>query len=211
MIDLSQNEIAGTTVKACRGVGVEWGLAHDAGYLAQYLAACDTPFLGSLLQVLEQIDGGDAPRLADAAVMRSIHAPVASLALLEWIAATGQPWQGEVAAPRYLFAALAIFTAENDLCFTVGTASEKYHAEKGVLRGAGEYASPLAVEITCHQHGAGGISDDEPVLPTPRPGVSVQVPEKCWQRLLDYAHRTYVPETEHSRTAGAGAGDIDNE
>ncbi|MGC6485091.1 MAG: DUF3726 domain-containing protein [Candidatus Puniceispirillales bacterium] len=209
MIAVSQNEIAATTVKACRGVGVEWGLAHDAGHLAQHLAACGEPFLGSLLKVLETIDGDDQPCLTDAAATRMIHAPVAGLALIEWIAATGEAWQGQITAPRYLLAALVVFTAETQTVFVVETAAgSRLTAAGGQVKGSGVLKPDDMITISTSEVAPGA---GENRLAPAQPGVAVDVPSSCWQRLMEYAHRTYVPESDRSRAAGAGAGDIDNE
>ena len=213
MINISQNEVAATTVKACRGIGLEWGLAQDAGHMARYLAACDAPFLGSLLRVAEMIDGGDTAPLDEARHGRQLLAPFCGLAITEWIAATGTYWQGQVVAPRYLLASLAMFTASSEMQFALS-------GDQGLecLAGGGRVAASTAVtpQMLADQQisitpMAEGEAGDTLLLMQPRPGSAVAVSEACWQRLLAYAHRTYVPENEHSRAAGAGAGDIDNE
>ena len=213
MINISQNEVAATTVKACRGIGLEWGLAQDAGHMARYLAACDAPFLGSLLRVAEMIDGSDMAPLDDARHGRQLLAPFCGLAMIEWIAATGTPWQGQVIAPRYLLAGLAMFTASTEMPFALS-------GDKGLecLAAGGRVVAPSAVtpQIWADQQisitpMAIGEAGDTLLLSAPRPGAAVAVSDACWQRLMDYAYRTYVPENERSRAAGAGAGDIDNE
>ena len=213
MIHISQNEVAATTVKACRGIGLEWGLAQDAGHMARYLAACDAPFLGSLLRVAEMIDGSDTAPLDEARHGQRLLAPFCGLALTEWIAASATSWQGQVIAPRYLLASLAMFTASTEMQFSLrGDKGLACHVAGGRVTAASaptaEIWADQEISITLMATGEAG---ETLLLNQPRPGYAVAVSEKCWQRLMAYAHRTYVPENERSRAAGAGAGDIDNE
>ena len=50
--------------------------------MARYLAACDAPFLGSLLRVAEMIDGSDTAPLDEARHGRQLLAPFCGLAIL---------------------------------------------------------------------------------------------------------------------------------
>ena len=47
--------------------------------------------------------------------------------------------------------------------------------------------------------------------PIARRYAAVRVAEADWDRLNRLAYRTYVPESEHSRTTGAGGDLIDDE
>lgn len=212
MLTVSQNEVSTTVVKACRGAAADWGYAHDAGYLARYLAATDTPFLGSLLRVLENLDGTGEDPAGLALSQQKLYAPLCSLAITEWLTAGGSSWAGEVVALRYLLAALAVVTGREGHDLTIGINGDAgLHAvaARGVISGHGDIIDQHVVleMINPAQSPFAG----EPLMGTPVSGRPVQVSHQCWQRLSDYAYRTYVPETEHSRLAGAGAGDIDNE
>ena len=211
MITVSQNEVSATVVKACRGVNIDWGLAHDAGYLAQMLAGGDNPFLGSLLRVLEASDGKSLSPLEMALATQTLYAPFCGLAFAEWITASGKAWQGKVIAPRYLLAALNIITShQSDLCFVIkGDEGFDAFVEKGATKGSGSL-SDQHMAITMVQEDDQKPDGEMMIYPC-QIGQAVSLSSDCWDRLMGYAYRTYVPETEHSRAAGAGAGDIDNE
>ena len=190
------------TVKACRGIGLEWGLARMP-VIWRVILPPVMPFLGGLLRVAEMIDGSDMAPLDEARHGRQLLAPFCGLAITEWIAATGTYWQGQVVAPRYLLASLAMFTASSEMQFALS-------GDQGLecLAGGGRVAASTAVtpQMLADQQisitpMAEGEAGDTLLLMQPRPGSAVAVSEACWQRLLAYAHRTYVPENEHSRAA----------
>lgn len=70
------------------------------------------------------------------------------------------------------------------------------------------YCETHDIEAVCD---AAGISltrgSDGSALPAHRPAVTAEV----WRQLDEFACKTYVPETEASRLAGAGAGLTDND
>ena len=190
--------------QACRGVGVEWGLALDAGHLAQHLAACGEPFLGSLLKVLEAIDGDDQPCLTDAAATRIIHAPVVRLFLIEWIAATGEAARADPA--RGICWPRLWCSRPKPRRFLL---SKPQRAALGrgwrQVKGSNVLKPDDMVPISTSE-AAPGAGENRLA---PLAGVAVDVPSSCWQRLMEYA--CLCAGIRPSRAAGAGAGDIDNE
>ena len=212
-ITLSQNEIRAESEKALRGVGVDWGMAKDGGVLAAWMAAHDLPFMGALNRCLEGLD--DAPDQDRPAEDRPAEdrpdciAPFEAIARAELIAAVKTPWSGHVLMPRFLVPGLAIVAQEQHQGFTLKIDGN-------------------IVAVADHDHVwitpdgiAGGIAWVD-ILPDAETSADLvlcpwsdqiahQASASCWQKLGQYASRTYVPETEEKRRAGAGAGDIDNQ
>lgn len=214
-ITLSQNEIRAEAEKAFRGVGIDWGMAKDGGVIAAWMAAHDLPFLGTLNRCLEGLDGEDDAPTEDRpdcpapdCPAPDCTAPFEAIARAEYIAALKTPWSGHVLMPRFLLAGLGIVAQEQGQTFTL-MIDEKICA----------VADQGQVWITPDGIG-GGIAwvdilpdaetNDDLVLCPWSDQIAHQASAACWQKLGQYASRTYVPETEEKRAAGAGAGDIDN-
>ena len=205
-ITLSQNEIRAEAEKAFRGVGVDWGMAKDGGVIAAWMAAHDLPFLGMLTHCLELIDGpdDDQPDCPEP----DCNAPFEAITRAEYIAALQAPWSGQVLMPRFLLAGLGIVAQEQRQAFTlmvdgkilaVIDHSQVWISPDGIAGGIAE------VEILPHADDQTGL-----VLCPWAKQIAHQASASCWKKLGQYASRTYVPETEEKRAAGAGAGDIDN-
>lgn len=200
-ITLSQNEIRAEAEKAFRGVGIDWGMAKDGGVIAAWMAAHNLPFLGALNRCLE---GLDTPNQDQPDCM----APFEAIARAEYIAAVKTPWAGHVLMPRFLVAGLGIVAQEQHQGFTlmvdgktlaVAGNDQVWITPDGIGGGIAE------VEILPHAADQSGL-----VLCPWSDHIAHQASASCWQKLGQYASRTYVPETEEKRAAGAGAGDIDN-
>ena len=208
-ITLSQNEIRAEAEKAFRGVGVEWGMAKDGGVIASWMAAHNLPFLGALNHCLEMLDENLTKGQFDgAAPIASCIAPFEAIARAEYIAAMNTAWAGAVLMPRFLLAGLGIVAQEQGQAFTlkidgkiamVAEENQIWVAADGIASGI------VAVEIYPHAESVNGL------IPCPwAEQIAHQASASCWKTLGQYASRTYVPETEEKRAAGAGAGDIDN-
>ena len=233
-IILSQNEIRAEAEKALRGVGVDWGMAKDGGVMAALMAAHDLPFLGALNHCLDNLAldnlAGDnldhhkpahstAPNKAAPIQLAPIQlidfqadqciAPFQAMARAEYIAATQKDWSGQVFMPRFLIPGLAIVAQEQACAFTLlidGTVKAVADHRQIWL---GVDAIPNGWHDVQILSSAGDLSGLEPCLHSEQ--IAHQAPLNCWQKLGQYSSRTYVPETEEKRRAGAGAGDIDNQ
>jgi len=200
-IALSRNEIRAETEKAIRGIGKTWGQAKDGGAMATWLAAHDLPFLGSLTASLERLDNAAASRV-------DCEAALDGITLAEMVAATGRAWWGKTSKPRFLIAGMAIVASEQGCALTlkVGGQVVAVADHQDVWMSSHEPAKDV-VEVTLMPSG----DDIAGLRACPWSALTAhQAPAKCWAKLSAYAHRTYVPETEEKRRAGAGAGDIDN-
>ncbi|MBJ3774428.1 DUF3726 domain-containing protein [Acuticoccus mangrovi] len=214
-ITLSLSEIGATARKAARGIGMPWGFAEEASRATRALTALNLPGPESLLAALQAMDGiidrfhaeetggaltsrcgrlcpisagaalsDRATLLASGAIyaMQPVVSPLLLLPFLIDIAAvTGTPMSLAVGMRPY---AVSPFPASELL----GHLSRNEVAALRVLRGA----------------------ETEPGS-SPSPTASRTVGIATWQALDRLASRTYVPATEHSRRAGAGAGTSDND
>ena len=204
-IILSQNEIRAEAEKAFRGVGVDWGMAKDGGVIAAWMAAHNLPFLGTLNRCLEGIDAGDDTPAAD---RPDCIAPFEAITRAEYIAAVKTPWSGHVMMPRFLVAGLGIVAQEQHQAFTLmvdDNTAAVIDCDQVWITPYGIGGGVAWVEIMTHAADQTGL-----ILCPWADQIAHQASASCWKKLGQYASRTYVPETEEKRAAGAGAGDIDN-
>ena len=213
-IILSQNEIRAEAEKAFRGVGIDWGMAKDGGVIAAWMAAHNLPFLGTLNRCLEGLDGNDTlaedrPDCPEPDCPEpDCTAPFEAIARAEFIAAVKTPWSGYVLMPRFLLAGLGIVAQEQHQAFTLrigGKISAVIDHDQVWITPNGIGGSVAWVEISPHAADQTGLN-----LCPWSDQIAHQASASCWKKLGQYASRTYVPETEEKRAAGAGAGDIDN-
>ena len=204
-ITLSQNEIRAEAEKAFRGVSIDWGMAKDGGVIAAWMAAHNLPFLGALNRCLEGLDAADDTLAEDRPLC---VAPFEAITRAEFIAAVKTPWSGHVMMPRFLLAGLGIVAQEQHQGFTL-MVDEKILAvadhDQVWITPDGIDGGIAGVEILPHAEDKTAL-----ILCSWADQIAHQASASCWQKLGQYASRTYVPETEEKRAAGAGAGDIDN-
>jgi len=208
-IILSRNEIRAETEKAIRGVGKTWGQAKDGGAMATWLAAHDVPFLGALTACLDRMDDGDDGGASSA----DCEAVIDGITLAEMVAGTGRAWSGTASKPRFLMAGMAIVASEQGCALTLKKGDQILAvANNGDVWMAGHDLTKDEADVTLSP----GHDDAETLMPSAlmpcrwSARTAHEVPAGCWAKLSAYAYRTYVPETEEKRRAGAGAGDIDN-
>ena len=201
----SLSEIRATAQKAARGAGCCWGMAEEAGFAARLLEAHDLAGVATVDALLAApracaCAGGVAPVGGHGERARDGRA-LCGLAVMARLS-DGDPLQcasnwGEVAGPLLLAAALLVHAQRSGRIFELSWPG----------------GSVICAPEGCRMMGA---------LPAGRAAVSIQsldaaplplvsarcdsraVPASAWQRLEDLAARTYVPETEASRAAGAG-------
>ena len=110
--------------------------------------------------------------------------------------------------PRFLVAGLGIVAQEQHQAFTVmvdGKPAAVIDHDQVWITPDGVGGGIARVEISPHSADQTGL-----ILCPWSDQIAHQASASCWQKLGQYASRTYVPETEEKRAAGAGAGDIDN-
>lgn len=213
---VSLAEIDAMGLKAARGAGYSWGLAEEAGRAARWLAAyrlCGPEALSALLAAVHGDPTAHAPkreagrwfatggRLCPIALGASLSDRAEAIAAGEAVQAEAVlypllllPFLSRAARDLHCcfqlqgdgFRLLAI--AEGPSCSDWQRLGDCHQSDLTLTR-----ASARAEDV--RQHGWRGYP----------------IAAAVWQDLGQWAHRTYVPASEASRLAGAGAGRSDND
>ncbi|QYX55849.1 DUF3726 domain-containing protein [Roseovarius sp. SCSIO 43702] len=212
----SLNEVEGLSRRATRGAGLSWGLAEDAGRAIRWICAMGLPGADALARVLTEIDGAEYERIAPRDLGPEWRAPgerlcplVAGAALCD-MAGTLAEGAGislfDVPQPLLLYPYLA---AASDM---TGCALRLSWEDTVLTRHA---------RVTYLQSDAPDAAFAARVDVARAPGEPLGRPaRRAWRgdistdtaRILgDFARRTYAPETDARRMAGAGAGLTDND
>lgn len=184
-------EIRATCLKAARGAGCPWGMAEEAGMAARVLQSHGLPGVKTLARMFE------TPRNCPCTV--NTTAPLCGLATMAELC--DEPPQttveiGPIVAPLLLLVPL-IEAAKDGQCWQLDHGSGVVIAGPDGIRISGEPAPDIANAVK--------LSPIEPATDlTPPTWHSRVVEDAAWSALDRLAARTYVPETDASRTAGAG-------
>jgi hypothetical protein len=214
----SLNEIEALSRKAARGAGLSWGLAEEAGKAARWLVAQGLPGPQVLADLLTRNDGTTYETLCPhdedegrwTARGGTLCPLISGAALCDHASrlAAGEALHlGRTASPMlllpYLDAAARI--AGRSVTVSWEGVSVTCGAPDGI-------PAPMTPDLTTDMVDSvsilpGAPCDADATPPTAR----ADIPEDTAQRLDAFAQRTYAPETEASRLAGAGAGLTDND
>ncbi|RKF16549.1 DUF3726 domain-containing protein [Roseovarius spongiae] len=204
----SMSEIDGLARKAARGAGFDWGMAEEAGRAVRWLASVGLPGPEALALRLGigplaalYVDGAEwragagalCPLTAGAALCDRAH---------EVVEGSGMVLRG-VVQPLLLAPFVAGIAAQTGAPVRLGWAGAAF-AFSDQARGRVEGAAALAVDVTV---GAGQGGE----LPPLACALRYDVPPETAAALTALAQRTYAPETDARRIAGAGAGLSDND
>ncbi|WP_170603899.1 DUF3726 domain-containing protein [Ruegeria arenilitoris] len=209
-MNLSLNEVEATAKRAARGAGYSWGLAEEAGKASRWLCTNGLDGVSALTRLLEL---GLAPSASEHAPTRqqerwsceSILCPLVTGALLSDSASRlldGQIDTSPIAIPEILlpFAANASLVVSN--CVSVDIDGEIAITDGKQLLSVESYPD-VAARVTIQLGGD---------LNRPTCSQTRATPDRAiWNRLNQFAQRTYAPATEESRQLGAGAGLTDND
>lgn len=192
MIDQSLNEVETTAVKAARGGGFAWGLAEEIGRAARHIARGGGNWGEALVTLLSRMEGLQPPDRAridrwrngvDDAMGASPLCPVrTATALLD----------------HRVFADLPTLRISN----------------VALPLWLGAILAPASIIA---EHAGDGLAESADVVlrhatrATPAAGRRGAIDPDTLAKLNAYAVRTYVPESERSRTRGAGGGRVDDE
>lgn len=218
----SLNEIEALARKAARGAGMSWGLAEEAGKAARWLAARGLPALPSLAALLDAQDG------LPYQVVRPQEETAADGAL-RWRAA------GERLCPIACGAALADRAGDPaaGLSLKLERVAQPLLLLPFLARAADQRSGAIALSLDGWEIRVGPDGPDDAAAlaaapaeasarlrPLDRPvaaaraapgAAGFEAPDDAWETLARFAHRTYVPASDESRLAGAGAGLSDND
>ncbi len=184
MESLSLNEVQATVTKACLGAGADPGSADEIGAAVRWLCCADAAHFDVVLRLLQR-DGSYCGQLT---------------AAIDFAVATGR-YSTNCETPEVLIG-LAGVASRTGARVRVSGPDWGVTAHRGDLvdRGGEVVPGPVIIESD-HDHGG---------APNPEQAATVS-PSDEWTAICAVAARTYVPSSEHSRTAGAGAGLTDND
>jgi hypothetical protein len=228
----SLNEVDAAAKRAARGIGVPWGIAEEAGKAVRWLTAAGLPGAQALAALLTRLDGrpyrGFCPTagLGLWAAGSGVLCPLATGASLadaatvlstqrgnetgnETGSQTGTQWGidlGRTAHPLLLipFASSAARQTATGVALSWDDVTVTLGADGAIIEITGT-ALETAVAETVHCR---AISVDR------ASGIAVHrsaIPGPVWDRLQALGRRTFAPDTEVSRVAGAGSDLSDNE
>lgn len=214
----SLNEIESLAKKAARGAGLEWGLAEEAGKATRWLCAAGWPGADLLAQLLTRNDGVAHDDIRPQSTTGTWQArggllcPLVAGAALSDLAeswANGETAHlGPTAFPLLLVPYMA-WAADR-----TGAVLVLDYDGVRITRGGGETAVDLATDSALTAQSAPSVTlgpvDKITGAPLKR-AYRGEIGQQATQTLLAFAQRTYAPETEQSRLAGAGAGLTDND
>ena len=192
----SLGEVRSLSVKAARGAGLHWGLAEEAGFAVEWLEkrkAPGTEALASYLDVLST-DANAGPQTC----------PISFGALLSDTGDWNEHFPKSLHQPLLIVPFLALIAGNeslelswnNQMVLLNSTGISSDLSTDVTSKGLFECAVRSGVASVSSQHRLSRVTDDRQA--------HIEV-------LGRYAHKTYAPATEASRTKGAGAGLSDND
>jgi len=206
-VNLSLAEFRALVAKAFRGAGYSWGLTEDAAFASMRLAEYGIDAGAAVVRLLTQTEGHDTSTLMPTEQWESIGDMLCPVCMGVTIADLGGCPDLSVdgllepllLAPFLLSAIVAGDSSEGYLVEWDGGRCEVTAA--GLTHDGSPSSQGGAVTITALS---------KPTLPSPIAVVSrVDLNEDATEAIEAFAHRTYAPATEASRTSGAGAGLLD--
>jgi hypothetical protein len=215
-VRLTLAEIESSLRKAARAVGLDWGLAEEAGKAARWLAACGLPGPEILLAHLQRLRGADYAQFVPVCGREPWRAPggllcpvVTGAALADRSArmVAGKSFElGPTAYPLLLVAALGQAARHHRTAFATRWAGVRVNCFADGLQILGVREDLLLAEaeaVECRQ-------DDGAVAEIEASTLAYEIDDDSYRRIDALAFETYVPASEASR-AGAGAGLTDND
>lgn len=200
--DLSLGEFGALVAKAFRGAGYSWGLTEDASFAAKRLGESGLPAADLVVGLLEAVDGRDPTSLMPhvLAVERStIVCPICvgvCLADLRSTSAFTSSVVANVVAPALVAPLVAVcLTPGERSSYVIEWDTGRCEAWFGSIVMSGSHPDH-AVDIQ--------ISTRDTVVEPVELHRRVVLERPTLEALERFAHRTYAPDTEASRIAGAG-------
>jgi len=206
---LSLGEIASLALKAARGSGLSWGESEEVGAAVRWLVARGLPGPDALALELTEIDGRiDHFRpVRDGSTWRSksaAHSPLLlGIALSDHMAADSELTLGAVLHPLLVIPFLSAAAADLGLSLTMAADGEVHVAFEAYSVSSPDWravSGKLLGENISLRIGA----DEQSNVLQPA-GERLAIASDTLSILQALAQRTYAPETEISRTRGAGS------
>lgn len=213
---LTLSEIESYLRKCARAVGLEWGIAEEAGKAARWLAAFALPGPELMFGHLLTLRGRDYAQYIPDTRLRPWRAPGPTLCPVVTGAAVadrsarlldGEIFELEnVACPLLLVATIGQAARFHDTAFTTRWGGVAITCFGHDLAIAGDPTAMLAentAAVECRH-------DPDAVPERHASTLAYPIDEEMYRRIDALAFETYVPASEQSR-AGAGAGLTDND
>lgn len=211
MLDYSIGELDALIQKAYRGAGFSWGLAQEAGAAAAALAMNGLPSAQVFAALIAAIDGMDTTRLAPQERTETLwHGSETPLCpVITGTVLTDFQLPAQATGSTLLIKRVHQPTILLPFICKLGVATT-------VTMGPASFLCSRQAMLQVNQNTPGDIDDvllcvTAQTPETPALEQRALVDKASLSALLRYAHRTYVPATESSRLAGAGAGLLDND
>ena len=214
-MDRSLNEIEAMAKKAARGAGLPWGLAEDVGKSVRWLEAYDLGGTEILARYLSSMGSLTTFQTGPTSVNGIWTAPCGTLCPIVTGAALsdhaskikrGAKGMSKIRFPLLLvpYAAAAAERIHQPITLLWKGARITVDGKKVAVNGDAtnvrtDKAIALRCQITAEDwdgYSAKLRGDVDPI---------------AWDKLGEFAHKTYAPATEESRLSGAGAGTTDND
>lgn len=193
--DLSLSELRALITKAARGAGMDWGMAEEAGWAAEWLARRGLPAAEWAADWLAGWNGGaDCPVALGTALADAVRAGGQG--------ALGRPLPGGIAGSGYLLPFL-------HLCLSPGQALS-LHAPAGLAARIGASGAVALGPAWSSPSGEWALAWGGEAVPAGAPFGRAQVPAAVLGRLEALALKTTVPPTAASR-GDAGSAVADND
>ncbi|MEP3630708.1 MAG: DUF3726 domain-containing protein [Hyphomicrobiales bacterium] len=206
----SLNEISATLKKAAIGSGFDVGRAEDIAKAGCWLITSGRDGAGVVLQAIE---AGPQPINFDEenGHFQNVHVASCGLSAVDIVEGSERfvVSFGPLDVPELQLGFVGVASRANDNDYTLA-----FGSKGGVL---------LCVEPDTSLDDFFGDKAAKMTLWTVRQGVVIsqddqtnqgeghRIDLEAWVKLLDLAHKTYVPASEASRLSGAGAGLVDND
>ena len=206
----SLNEISATLRKAAIGSGFDVGRAQDIAAAGCWLISSGRDGAGAVLQAIE---AGPQPINfnGENSHFQNVHVASCGLAAVDIVEGSERFVVSfdVLDVAELLLGFVGIASGANDNDYTLA-----YGSKGGVLlcvepdTSLDDFFGDKAAKMTLWtvRHGV-VMSQDDQVSQDEGHRIDLET----WTKLLDLAHKTYVPASEVSRLSGAGAGLVDND
>lgn len=202
----SLGEIQSLAIKACRGAGLDWGIAEEAGFAIRWLESIGLPGTATLHSYL------DSRHSTPAADKRAACPLLAGTELLDH--QRSHPIDlGLISHPLLLVPFLAAYaempcqlTWQNSQSDNSVAANATIHIARRMVGTFPANEKSVVIAAFCHTQ----YSSNAEWISASTTRVD-DSNENAVRGLTNWARKTYAPMTEQSRLTGAGAGVSDND
>ncbi len=210
-MELSLNEFQMLAIKAAHGVGLEWGVAEDAGYASRWLASHNFDAGASLCRVLSNFQKDEYFNLMPNVKGENWTAQSVASSLLAGVRISDRP--------SLIAGSVVTIKALDCPLFMYPFLAHAAYVSKCSLRIEGQNFRALVGSEGVDQEGDALEGSDVVIdrqngkpMPSEQEHTRANLLEEDLAKLEKWAAKTYAPASEASRLKGAGDGNSnDNE